>query len=384
MRSGNCPASVLHLIDTGGPGGAETVFSEIARRIDGKPLRSVVVVPREGWLTSRLRTLGLEPVIIPASGTLNFRYLFSLLRLARAENVRLIHAHLPGSTIYATVLGLLLGIPVIGVVHGPTDVVNIGRFRAVKRWLLGRRHFHPVAVSEGTLESMADFGIDRNRIALIPNGIEPASRPGGASSALRREMGLDEGDLLVGAVGNIRAPKAYDVLLKAAARVMQDFRNVHFCVVGEGPQSALQPLLELRDHLGIGENFHFLGFRQGSPELLLEFDLFVSSSRSEGLPLSMLEAMLAGVCVVATMSGGAQEVIRNEESGLLVPVNDPEALAAVIARVLGDKPLRGRLAAGGRNRVLTDFSLDSTIARYQDLYDRCLGHRNPRSPPPHP
>lgn len=362
----------LHVIDTGGPGGAETVFSQLASRLNAPAHRTIAVVPREGWLSGQLRNLGIEPHVLPTRGSMNFGYLRALVRLARAENVRIVHSHLLGSSVYAGMLGIALSLPVVGVFHGPTDFRTPGRFAGAKRWLIGRGVRRIIAVSAGTREALAEFGVAGSRIEIIPNGVDTASFAPARANDLRAELGLRDDDLLIGSVGNIRAPKAYDVLLSTAALVLQQVPNAHFAVVGEGSERDLRALHEQRSALGIESRVHFLGFRKTTAELYCNFDLFVSSSRSEGLPLSFLEAMACGLCIVATESGGAQEVIEPQLTGLRAPIENPPALAAAIISVARDAELRQRIANAGREHVVRRFSIEATVERYRQIYQELL------------
>ena len=363
--------TVMHLIDTGGPGGAETVFAQLASRL-GEGTHTLTVVPREDWLSSQLRSLQIQPVILAARGSLNISYLWSLIGLARRHRVRLIHTHLLGSAIYGALVGMLTRTAVIAVIHGPTDLRKLGRLAGVKRWLVRHACSAVVAVSTSTREALLAFGLPPDSITLIQNGVDTDRYTPGRDTALRDELGVGPGQLLVGAVGNIRTPKAYDVLLQAAALTIARVPNCHVAIVGQGDEAALQPLQELRDSLGIGARCHFLGFRKSTPELYRNFDVFVTSSRSEGLSLAFLEAMASGLAVVATRSGGPQEVIEPGRSGVLVPIENPQALAEGLVRTLGDAGLRTRLGSAARERVVESFSLASVLKQYATLYAKFL------------
>jgi glycosyltransferase involved in cell wall biosynthesis len=368
----------MHLIDTGGPGGAETVFSQLAWRLGQRGTRSLTIVPREGWLSGQLRTLQLQPLLLDAKGSLNIKFLRALIATARGNGVRLIHTHLLGSAIYGALVGLLTGTPVISVVHGPTDLRSVGKLPAFKRWLLKHGCSALIAVSTSTRDALVAFGIHPESIRLIRNGVDTDKYSPGRASALRTELGLQPDELLIGAVGNIRAPKSYDVLLRAAALVVARFPRCRFAIVGEGDENAMRPLLQLRDSLGLEAHCHFLGFRQSSPDLYRNFDVFVSSSRSEGLSLAFLEAMASGLPVVATRSGGPQEVIEPDISGVLVPIEDPLTLADDLVRTLTDAELRSRMGTAGRARVVDSFSLEAVLREYAGLYDKFLGSRRQR------
>jgi len=364
--------TVMHLIDTGGPGGAETVFAQLAARLGQRDTRTLTIVPREDWLADHLRSLQIQPVILAARGSLNFGYLLSLIGIARRQRVRLIHTHLLGSAVYGALLGLITRTAVIAVLHGPTDLRKLGRLAGVKRWLLRHACSVVVAVSSSTRDALLAFGLPEKSIILIQNGVDTDHYSPGRASELRDELGLQPGELLIGAVGNIRTPKAYDVLLKSAALVLARVPNCHLAIVGQGDESAMQPLRELSASLGIAARCHFLGFRKSTPALYRNFDVFVSSSRSEGLSLAFLEAMATGLPVVATRSGGPQEVIDPDVSGVLVPIEDPEALADGLRRTLTDAELRVRLGQAARERVVSAFSLEAVLRQYAGLYEKLL------------
>jgi glycosyltransferase involved in cell wall biosynthesis len=365
----------MHLIDTAGPGGAETVFAQLAHRMGQRATTTLTVIPREDWLSGHLRNLQIEPVILPARGSLNVTYLRQLINLARGHRVRLIHTHLLGSAIYGALVGIFTRTPVIAVLHGPTDLRNLGRFAALKRWLLAHACSVVVAVSTSTRDALLAFGLKPASITLIRNGVDTDFYTPGRATDLRAELGLGADDLLIGAVGNIRTPKAYDVLLQAASRVLARTSHCHFAIVGQGDAAQMAPLEALRDSLGIGARCHFLGFRKSTPELYRNFDVFLSSSRSEGLSLAFLEAMASGLPVVATRSGGPQEVIEPDVSGVLVPIEDPLALADGLIRTLESAEHRARLGTAARKRVVTSFSLEAVLRQYAALYDELLSGR---------
>jgi glycosyltransferase involved in cell wall biosynthesis len=364
--------TVLHLIDTGGPGGAETLFATLAQRLGAPARRSLAIVPREDWLSGRLRTLGITPVVLPAKGSLHLSYLKTLIRTIRRDRVRLIHTHLLGSAVYGALAGLITRTPVLAVLHGPTDLRQLGRLAGLKRWLLKHGCAAVVAVSTSTQEALEGLGIGARSVTLIRNGVDTERFSPGRATELRTELGLSDTQLLIGAVGNIRAPKAYDILLNAAALVLKRVPDCHFAIVGEGSPGAMQPLQELRASLGIQDRCHLLGFRDGSPALYRNFDVFVSSSRSEGLSLAFLEAMATGLPIIATRSGGPQEVLTSGENGVLVPVEDAPALAAALCELLSNPGERAALGARARDCVVNDFSQEAMIRRYEDLYARLL------------
>ena len=140
--------SVMHVIDTGGPGGAETVFLQTATGLDRSRYRSIAIVGGRGWLGEQLEELEVIPHIVRAKGSFNTRYLFTLLRLVRQHKVDVIVAHLYGSAVYASLAGKILSIPVVSVLHGQTDVPQSERFGSLKAAIVRRGSRKVVFVSE--------------------------------------------------------------------------------------------------------------------------------------------------------------------------------------------------------------------------------------------
>ena len=177
-------------------------------------------------------------------------------------------------------------------------------------------------------------------------------------------------------VGRLQAPKDALTLLRGLAKLPRG--TYEAVIVGDGPDRP--ELASEARRLGLESVVQLAGERNDVPELLAASDIFVLSSRSEGLPLSILEAMAAGLPVVATTVGGVPELVLEGETGLLVPPGDPQALAGAIERLLDDSTLRGRLGAAGRIRVEERFDLVSTRQAHLDLYSTLLAAAGLPSP----
>jgi glycosyltransferase involved in cell wall biosynthesis len=200
------------------------------------------------------------------------------------------------------------------------------------------------------------------------HGIDVGAVPAGPGrrSAARALLGLADDVAVVGTVGNFTAKKDHPTLLRAFAHLAVDHPDAVLVLVGTGPDE--EAARRLGDELGLGARIRFLGSRGDVPALLPGLDVFVLSSRYEGLPIALLEAMAAGVACVATAVGGIPEVIEHAASGLLVPPADPSALAAALAKVLEDPDLAAGLgtaaaAAGAR------FDIAPAVARTMAIYD---------------
>ena len=361
---------VLHAIDTGGPGGAENLVVQLVESLTAKGYDPVTSVPYEGWLHGKLREKRLPLHVIPSKGGFSMGYLRALLALIRAERVELIHSHLLGSNVYCSLAGRIARIPVIGVFHGLPDISGQNSIAWLKRRILLMRHNTIVSVSDNLVDPLCAWGIPRDQISVIRNGIDIARYVPGSAPHIRREFGVGEGETLIGAVGNIRKAKRYEWLIDAAALAVRRQPNLRFVIAGQGSPEALTALRDEVARRGLSERMRFLGFYPSSPDLLRAFDIFVSSSVTEGLPLSFLEAMACGIPVAATTNGGSEEVLQRGACGRLA--GDVEGLATALVELSLDPAERTRLAALGRARAVHDFDWSATVDSYAALYERLI------------
>jgi glycosyltransferase involved in cell wall biosynthesis len=364
--------NVLHMIETGGPGGAETVFRELARGLDPSRFRSFAIIPEEGWVSESLRADGIPFEIMPLTRSADLRYLGRLMRIIAREQIDVIQAHLLASNLYAALAGTLSRIPVVTTFHGQVDVNHRDRLLGVKCRLINHGADAVVFVSEHLRRFYcANTAVKSELTTCIHNGINPTRFRRRPEQALRSELGIRNEETLIGAVGNIRPAKGYDVLLRAAALLKQDIPECRFVIIGDAaPPDLSNRLAELHRTLDLGDTVRYAGFRANIDQVLNCLDIFVLSSRSEGFSLATVEAMAAGLPAVATRCGGPEEIISDGEDGLLVENDNPEAVAAALKRLIVDRPLRERLGVTARQNVLRRFSTEAMVAGYTRLYER--------------
>jgi len=368
-------SSILHVIDTGGPGGAETVFLDLASGLRIGNLASVATVGRDGWLAEQVRARGLSPVILEARGSLNFQYLRQLVALARRSDARVLVAHLFGAAIYSSLAGIIARIPVISVLHGQSDLAQKERFAALKRAVVTHGSSRIVFVSEPLRDDLQPrLKLPASKVAVIENGIDMRKFDRADSHHLRNSLGMTSG-ILVGAIGNLRRAKDYPTLLRAARRVCDVAPDTRFVIAGDIQGGLFAELERLRAELGLTGEVQFLGLRSDIPEILAGIDLFVSSSDREGFSIALVEAMASGKPVLATRSGGPERIIDDERTGLLVPARDPEALAAGINRLIASPELRIRLADTARNAIRTRYSSARMLESYAQLIESVIDER---------
>ena len=236
---------------------------------------------------------------------------------------------------------------------------------------------HYVAVSEDLREQGVRAGIYRaDKVTVIPNGLQADHLPAMFDSAAKRKaLGIPEDSPVIGTITRLEPQKANEVFVRAVAHIIRRVPKLVTLIAGDGPQR--KELEDLVAHLGLTGHVRFLGWRGDAVELLGALDIFCMSSRWEGCPMVLLEAMAMERPVVATDIGGVREIVVNAETGLLVKPEDPEALAEAVLRLLDANAERGKMGAAGRRRVEQHFGADGMLAAYARLYRDLVHTRRP-------
>jgi glycosyltransferase involved in cell wall biosynthesis len=273
----------------------------------------------------------------------------------------------------------LLGLPVAWAARVPFRIAShhgriekLGRIlERIHTWMINQDMATVmVAVSEQVRrQAVHQEGIRPDKVCVIANGIDfplAASLNPEARASLARSLGLKPGGCLVLSVGRLRVQKGHTYLLEAIPEVLDQFPDTIFAVAGEGE---LRADLEAKaQELGIAGAVRFLGNVANMAELLNIADLFVLPSLWEGLPLALLEAMMAGLPVVATQVEGVEEVIQSYQNGLLVPPADPEALRKAIIQLLEDDRQRAQLGQAAQATIINKFTVDRMCKAYEALF----------------
>jgi len=366
--------TILHTIESGGPGGAETVLLQLVKNLDKRRFRSLVLLIRDGWLLDQLSQQNAQTVLVKTKAWYDFGLPRAMAQLIRREKVDLIHSHLADQNFYSCIAARLTARKVIATYHGTLGLFTGSRLRrAIKSWTV--RHWADaiVGVSDYMLPTLVRAGLPPDKIVRIYNGVDLDYFSRGAGADLRAELGLPRESILIGMVANLRRPKGYEYFVRAARLISDRVPETKFIAVGEKDKVIAGELKDLIHQLGLEGKFFFLGFRSDIPAILKGLDVFVLSSTDEGLSIATIEAMAAGRPVVVTRSGGPEEIVQDGKTGFLVPPANAETLAARVCDVLVDPQLASRLGGAAREDVRKRFDLSNMIHEYESLYLRCLG-----------
>jgi glycosyltransferase involved in cell wall biosynthesis len=208
------------------------------------------------------------------------------------------------------------------------------------------------------------------KLSVVANGIDTSRFVGaGSRTALRERWGIPASAPVIGTVGRLAEIKRQDLLIAAFARLRKQRPDAHLFLVGDGP---LRDVLEQQAaHLGVADSVHFAGYQPHPERFLQGMDMFALTSRSEGMPLAVLEAWAAGVPVVASCVGGLPEMV-SDQRGILFPPGDEVALVAALEALLADPVRARRLAEAGRTHVRAQFDVRVMAETYQRNYVQLL------------
>ncbi len=372
---------ILHFIESEGVYGAERVILNLSLQLIAQGEYTPVVgciVPSQhvqSALYDAAVKLNIEAIKIPIA---NSRLIFDLYRASKqltAENISLIHSHGYKPSVFGYLLKKITSIPVIATCHlwfepskGPLKMrVMISLEKFFYRWFP-----KIVAVSEPIKQILLESKLLPNRIELIRNGVDvpEATLNIEEKSKLRHSLGLNTTDFCILNSARLNRQKAQWVLIKAAKLLKLQGHDVKILIVGEGPLH--QELSELINNEQVEDNVKLLGFRNDINQLLEIADLFTLPSIDEGMPMSLLEAAAAKTPIIATAVGDISKLIQHEKTGLIIPLESPEALAAAIIRLKQDKLLAQQLAAGSHELMVKNYSSKAMCLSYLPIYNSAI------------
>lgn len=370
---GDVPRQGVLMLTKGlGRGGAERLLTGLVRHLDRTRFRVEIayLLPWKDAHVEEIEAEGVTVHCLDGAGLKGAAWPARLRRLVRERDISLIHTHNPLPAAWARLALPRAGAP--SFVHTEHNLWS--RYRTLTRWsnaVTYRRNSRAIAVSKEVASQIRS----RVPVETVVHGIDwemLAAQAGRdrAPERAREKLGLPEGAPVIATVGNFTAKKDHPTLLRAFVKVRSSHPEARLVLVGLGPMET--KLRRLAGELGIDDAVLFTGMRDDVYELLPGFDLFVMSSRYEGLPIALLEAMACEVAPVTTAVGGIPEVLTDGENGLLVDPGEDAQLAGAIDRLLANDAERSRLGEQARQRA-RDFDIERAVQRIAGIYDDVLG-----------
>lgn len=342
----------------------------------------VVNSPTEGKLTYLLREKGIKVYNIDTQRTFRLDNAIKLAYIIKKEDINLIHTHtLLAGTVLSRLAGWISGVPVIDHTHIPyfmnlNPMVRLYQF--LFNWITSRLFCAKIiAVSESVKKEITRQGSAANKTIVVYNGIDLGDiRCEKGPIKIREEFGIRANQRIIGEVGRLGVDKGQHILIKAVQKVIKDFPDTIFMIVGEDltkERDYRKRLERLAGDLGLRQKIIFAGYRHDIMDLMNAFDIFVlPSTFKEGLPVVILEAMAAKKPVIATSVGGNPEIVINGETGTLVLPENPDKLADAIIYHLNNPEISKQMGEKGYARVKKYFSLTQMLDKVMDMYKEVL------------
>lgn len=360
---------ILHVISSGGMYGAESVILNLSRTLNENSHASVLGVfsntsnPNLQLHEAATRE-GIESHLIPCNGQIDRTVVASIRELAKKTGADVVHAHGYKADVYTYLALRRTKIPFVSTCHNwLKDGLLVSCYGVADRFVL-RSYAAVIAVSDEVKARLLKAGVHKSKVHQIRNGIDlrPFAK---ATPSLRIDL-PSANALVVGWIGRLSHEKGADIFLQAAALVLAECPGTRFIVVGDGPDLAM--LNALTQKLNIEKSVSFVGRRTDMPDVYASLDVMVSSSRQEGLPMAILEGMASGLPLVATAVGDVPTVVLDGQTGIIVPSENVELLAAKIVKLLQDPQIRSRYSEAARKLIEEEFSAERMAGNYLRIY----------------
>lgn len=348
-------------------GGAERFAAALAIELTNQGFDITVCATRHlsEQYQAQLTAAGVSTITLNRRAKWDIHRLWRLRRILRESKAQVLHSHKFGSNAWGALLGRIAGVPII-VAHEHTwayqgDPVR----RLVDGHVIGRLSDVFIAVSEDDARRMVTYEkVPAEKIVVLPTA-SVSSKTVPPAWNVRAAIGLPTESKIVSVAAMMRPQKALHVLIEAMATVIRERPDTHLIVVGDG--QCRQSLERLTSELELDTNVHFMGIRDNVLGLLAESECSALSSDYEGMPLFILESLAAGTPIVATDVGAVGRLVRNHETGYVVPPREPKQLAEAIIKILDDPVTRDHMSITGK-RLVAQYTIESVSKQFGELY----------------
>jgi len=373
MSADNRPLRIAMMLESDGPGGAEMMVFRLSQELRSRGHTIIPVGPRTGigWLGDLYRNAGFATETFYLDRPIDPGAVRRFMNFFRRQAIDVVHSHEFTMAVYGSTAARLVGVGHVMTMHGGLTVTKALRRRIALRWAMARSG-SAVAVSGATRDQFArDLGVSPNKFTVVHNGVPVIA---GDATRVREEFGCGERDVVILAVGSLERNKNHRGLIEALLQLQRGGLSIPWKLIVAGGRGGEQhqPLLEFVRAEGLEGRVHIVTGRNDIADLQALADIFVMPSLWEGLPMAMLEAMVAGNAVVASATGGIPEAVVDGRDGLLVPPGDVGALAGALQTLLENPEKRRELASAAHARAHREFTVQVMADRYLEIYQRLV------------
>lgn len=367
---------IAMMIESDGPGGAEMMVFRLTEELRRRGHSVLPVGPRNGtgWMGAMFRDAAIDQEFYWLKRPIDPSCVSRFVQLFRRHSIDVVHSHEFTMGVYGSTAARLLGVPHVLTIHGGLNTTKALRRRIALRWAM-RCSGKTVAVSDATREEFAEnLGLDNSAFSVVHNGV-PSKR--GNPDRVAREFGVSEGETVILAVGNLERNKNHRMLLEALVRLKKSGLSTRWKLIiaaGRGGPEHDYLMDYVRTHR-IEDRVHIVLGRSDIADLHALADIFVMPSLWEGLPMALLEAMVAGKAIIASATAGIPEAISDRREGMLVPPGDLDALTAALRTLLIDPIRRRELGIAAQTRAHDEFTVQVMTERYLSIYMQLAGRR---------
>jgi glycosyltransferase involved in cell wall biosynthesis len=366
---------VIHAIGGGEFGGAEHHILDLLPSLSELSVEPLVVCFYNSTFAEELRKRNIRVIPLDHYQRFDIRLLKALIRLFKEEKPDIIHTHGVKANFFCRIASRFLPkIPLVTTVHSVLryDYSPLAYALASRLELWTRQwNDHFITISRPIQEALAEEGVNPAKISLVHNGIDADKfADPGDMAAIRRSLNLPKDSFVIGSICRLVPVKGLSDIMQAMALIVKAHPEVHWLLVGDGPEK--RSLEAMAAETGISNRIHFAGFRKDIPQCMQAIDVYVSSSYSEGMPLSLLEAMAARKPVVTTMVGGIPDFITDGHNGISIPTHRPDEIAEKVTLLLEKEPLRNELTETAYRTVYDNFTLEHMSSKTRAVYERLL------------
>lgn len=360
---------ILHINSSKSIGGGEIhTLNLVNGLLEGN--QTVFLACRTGSkLASMSQAQKISTLELDLKNSLDFISTIKLAKFCKKNNIDVIHAHLARDYWIAYITKLL---------YKRAKLVFTRHVSfPIKSTLLKKKMYKStdkiIAVASAVEKSLLDSGVViKEKISVIYNGIDVSKINNAVKNKLRKELDLNNDAVIIGTIGSFCPNKDQLTFIKSIPDIINKIPNAVFVIIGSGDENYKKELDELVKKLGLTGKVRFLGARSDIYDLIKDFNVFLLTSKQEGFPLVIIEAMAAGVPVISTNVGGISEVIKNNETGILIPPESPKELSKAVIELLSDKKLTKDIIDNAQIAVNKHFTVENMTSNTLNIYKQVM------------